>query len=911
MSVRSKGNLVLLPPILALIIASVLYFSSQSQEREALFRVEHTLQTQEGLADLEKSLLKAENNLRGYLLTGDPNFLYVYRDMAEASESRVWVLGQLIQDPVQARRIPELQALVAARLGLMARQAERPESPELENLVEEGRRAMGAVSTLINVMQRDETRLMAERMQLLERARTVMHATNAAGLGLGVGGGIVCMFLFTAYITRRLRFLEDGARNMERGEVMAVPEADGDEIGRLTVLFRRASGKILERERALKESENRLDASQQLSLDAFTILSAVRGEGGRVVDFVWTYVNPVAERILKRPAAELLGQRLLEVLPGNREESELFDRYVRVVETGQPHDIELRYESEGIAGWFRNTAVRLGDGVAITFSDITARKAMEQDLRLAKEEAERTAAELRATMDALPCGLVVFGPEADIRQINDEALRIFGYTPGQTALPIRERMRILSIERPGGGVIPLDELPGMRTLRGEQIGNEIMTFGNRLAQSKTWAAVNGAPIRGAGGRIVGSVLSLADVSAMMALQDQLAAAKVAAEEASRAKSAFLATMSHEIRTPMNGIMGMTDLALMTDVAPRTREYLRMARQSAAHLLAIINDILDLSKIEAGRLELERRRFDLRQAVDAVCGPLSLAAGQRGVGFTCAFAPDLPACLIGDQGRLKQILTNIVGNAVKFTRRGEVAVDVRRDERAPAAEGAVRLIFRVRDTGIGIPADKLDTIFESFAQADLSAHAEFGGTGLGLSISRQLVEMMGGRIRVQSREGAGSTFFFSVELGLCGEAQTLGETFRSVGAGAMPSLRILLAEDNKVNQILATEMLRQQGHRVTLAVNGREALEALAREDFDLVLLDVQMPEMDGEEVASRVRRGETRDACVPIVALTAHALAGDRERFIAAGMDDYLAKPFELAALRQVILRALSGSRRG
>jgi PAS domain S-box-containing protein len=410
------------------------------------------------------------------------------------------------------------------------------------------------------------------------------------------------------------------------------------------------------------------------------------------------------------------------------------------------------------------------------------------------------------------------------------------------------------------------------------------------------------------GRVASVFTVSRDITEIKQTETALVQAKQAAEEASQAKSEFLANMSHEIRTPMNGVMGMTDLALLTDLPSQARDYLRLARGSAVHLLSIINDILDLSKIESGKLVLDRRPFDLPHALDAVCRPLSMSARDNGVELSCAVDPAVPSCLVGDKGRFKQILTNIVGNAVKFTRRGEVVVTVGlAGEPGPGAPGTpVRLQVRVRDTGVGIPADKLSTIFESFAQATSSAHTEFGGTGLGLSISKSLVEMMGGQIRAESEEGAGSTFTFDLVLDTAsGCVASLGGPNLPDGQAAGRPMKILLAEDNLVNRLLAVSLLQMRGHRVETAATGREALDRLTREAFDIVLMDVKMPDMDGIEAVGRLRRGEAdgADPTTPVIALTAHALVGDRERFLAAGMDEYLSKPINLDEFDRVLAR--------
>jgi len=646
---------------------------------------------------------------------------------------------------------------------------------------------------------------------------------------------------------------------------------------------------------------------------------------------------------------------------------------------------------------------------------------------LEKRVEERTAY-LNALIENTPLGIVAIGTDDCVQMCNPAFEHLFGYS--------------------------LNEIVGQRLsglLSSAEILSEVTSNQERLRQSKPAHMVTrrkrrdgtmvdveafAVPLRAAG-TYTGAVLIYQDITERKQVEDALLLAKELAEAASRAKSEFLANMSHEIRTPMNGIIGLTELVLDTKLDKEQRNYLSLAKISADSLLSLINDILDYSKIEAGKLDIDAINFNLVESLGETMKTLSLRAHQKGLELAFEIKPNVPDSLVGDPGRLRQIVINLVGNAIKFTEHGEVVLQV---DTESATEGAVRLHFIVIDTGIGISAAKQDSIFEAFEQADGSMTREYGGTGLGLTISSRLVELMGGRIWVESQLGHGSRFHFvlrfvvqkpiakstlpndaeilrdmrvlivddnatnrqillkmieswhmaptAVDSGAralvaLGEARDLERPYllilldahmpdmdgftlaaaikshtdwkpttvmmlSSVGPGIdalrcselgvaayltkpirrgelldailsalgtpaeqetsspiiLPALarrnrlRVLLVEDNAVNQLVALRLLEKYGHVVRVAVNGRKALEALETDSYDVVLMDVQMPEMNGWQATQAIREKEkTTGEHIPIIAMTAHVMKGDEERCLAAGMDSYLTKPIRVPEL--------------
>ncbi len=398
-------------------------------------------------------------------------------------------------------------------------------------------------------------------------------------------------------------------------------------------------------------------------------------------------------------------------------------------------------------------------------------------------------------------------------------------------------------------------------------------------------------------------------------EEAMAGAKEAAEAASQAKSVFLANMSHEIRTPLNGILGMAQVLAATELDETQQGFLKDIEDSASSLLKIINDILDFSKIEADRLELSREPLSLRGVLGSVEASLGVLAAEKGLGLSTEVAEDVPDLLLGDADRLRQVLVNLVGNAIKFTERGGVVMGVQCVETCLPPEAAAdharqELLFTVSDTGIGIRPEDAGRIFAPFTQADGSYTRRFGGTGLGLAITRRLVSLMGGEIDVESVPGQGSVFTFTAVFDLEAFPPEPVPGNERAAPPVLPPLRVLVADDHRVNREILEKWLWRRGHEAVAASDGRQALEAVTAGPFDLVLMDIRMPGLSGLEAARAVRAlPDPRRASVYIAAVTAHAMPGDRERFLAEGLDDYLSKPVVQAELDRVLAAAARRAR--
>jgi two-component system sensor histidine kinase/response regulator len=565
--------------------------------------------------------------------------------------------------------------------------------------------------------------------------------------------------------------------------------------------------------------------------------------------------------------------------------------------------LERNLHTQALLGETQRQAATLEDQTLELEAQQASLQATTEHLALLEERS-------RLILESVSDGIFGLDSQGIMTFANPAAPAMLGYA--EAAMIGRPMHELVHHTYPDGRPFPLAECAMHLTARDGQprsVDTEVLWHRDGRPIPVEYATT---PVRKYG-ELVGTVVVFRDITTRKAAEQELLQAKGLAEEATRAKSDFLANMSHEIRTPMNAIIGMSYLALQTGLDPKQRNYIAKVHGAGQNLLGIINDILDFSKIEAGKLAIEATDFHLEEVIDQLRDLVGLKAEEKGLSLRFAIAPDVPTALVGDPLRLGQVLINLANNAVKFTEQGEILIGV---EPVMAAAEGVELHFWVRDSGIGMSPEQCGRLFQSFSQADPSTTRKYGGTGLGLAISRRLVELMQGRIWVESEAGQGSTFHFHARFGVrrdAGATLDPGEVVPTQAASrargqkaAMAQLRgarVLLVEDNDLNQELARELLEQAGMQVVIARQGQEALDILAQDTrFDAVLMDCQMPVMDGY-TATRELRQRPALAALPIIAMTASAMAGDREQVLAVGMCDYIAKPLDVGKLFATLAR--------
>jgi PAS domain S-box-containing protein len=617
------------------------------------------------------------------------------------------------------------------------------------------------------------------------------------------------------------------------------------------------------------------------------------------------YWNPAAERILGYPAEEALGKNLHELLAPERYLADYRAAFPEFIRSGSGKSVGTtlewfarRRDGQEIPVSVSLSAVFLPGGwhaVGI-LTDITERKQAEKRLQDALQR-------LQLATAAGSIGTWSWTFDDDRLEWDDRLCDWYG-------VPDRDRQAGLFYEYWRSRLHPRDRErveTVLQNSRRDGVASEdtfhiILPDGRIRFIHSAWTFE-----RDAGGKLVRTIGVKRDITQQHELEEQLRAAKHAADSANAAKSEFLANMSHEIRTPMNGVIGMTGLLLDTELDAAQRRYAEAICSSGESLLALVNDILDVSKIEAGKVELENAEFDLRDLLADFAAPLTMRATSKGIEFRCGVEPDVPAQVCGDSVRLRQILSNLAGNAFKFTEQGQVSVHASLISET-VSDVVVR--FAVRDTGIGISMEQRKKLFQKFSQADTSTTRQYGGTGLGLAISKQLTELMGGEIGVNSETGVGSEFWFTARLGKPASLPASGEPSITPSPSRVATTavrrqgaRILVAEDNIVNQEVALGILQKLGLRADAVADGVEAIAALKSEPYDLVLMDMQMPVMDGLEATRIIRdpNSAVLNHQIPVIAMTAAAMQGDRERCVEAGMNGYVTKPVSPQSLVEAL----------
>jgi len=617
------------------------------------------------------------------------------------------------------------------------------------------------------------------------------------------------------------------------------------------------------------------------------------------------FVSPAIEALTGWPAATFLGLETVahpDDAPGLRKAIEA------AIAGHKPYAVEYRIRhADGAERWVYDNGQAVFDDRSApaylvgSMFDVTERRRTTEALRLRDEF-------FKALFENGGVGIMSNDDQGRFVEVNDTSLEFFGVERkdllGQT---------LIGYTHPDDRPRAAEQI--RKLIAGEADSWRWESLFLRKDGTQRWGDVAASAIRGPDGRFISGITVIADITARKLQEEELRKVREAAEAANRAKSAFLATMSHEIRTPMNAILNTAAFALETGLTKQQRQYMTVIETAARGLLALINHILDFSKIEAEMLELESEPFELMEVLDEVTQIFRAKVIENDVELVVQAGSDVPRTLVGDAHRLRQVLINLVGNAFKFTEHGAVALEV---SVTPASVIPVELTFAVRDSGIGIPKEKQSQLFQAFSQADSSTTRRYGGTGLGLAISLRLAKLMGGDLSLVSEPGVGSTFTLTARFGVRSqnEARTGGTTLPatpspSAGSAEFKDLRVLLAEDNEANRFVAIELLSRLGFHIDVAVNGVQAVQMALDRPYACVLMDVQMPEMDGMEATRRIR-GDAGFAALPIIAMTANAMKGDQEAFLAAGMNDYVPKPIDrnalLAALRRQLDRPGAGA---
>jgi PAS domain S-box-containing protein len=814
--------------------------------------VSHTHQVIESINAVRSSLFEVESGLRGYVITKNDVFTKDYQQKRESLFNSITRLRKLTSDnAAQKSDIVSLMSLMQRKLAfqneILAKAQASQQAAETLIAGLKGKVITDSMENILQRMQVQEEQLLSSRMKNNSEMTNVRYTTT-------VVLGLAAFLLVTGLLYK---------------------------IARENSLRRYAEQKAQLNEHKYK------GLIENSSLVVFT--TDLEGN--------FTYLSGKCKDFTGFSAEELVGENFLTVVESSwRPQALAFYQAQKEKQTFETV-MELPIVSKnGELRWIEQSVVMLMEGnQPIGFQsiakDITERKYAEKLLADAeqriKAKQEEYQEQLQAILDNMPMIIYLKDLEGRFMMVN----RQFHQTFGTTDDAVVGKKEIGNVHKTAAGSIRFAEVDEQVKLTGKPIELEevlITTEGERNMLIVKF------PLYDKNNELFAISAVGKDITEVIRYQRQLISAKKRAEKAERLQEEFLANMSHEIRTPMNGIIGMTNLLETTSLNSEQREYLHLIKESSGILLALINDILDLSKIKSGRMSVERTNYNLHQTIDSVIAPFRVKAKEKGIGIHKIFE-DIPQHITGDQHKLQQVLNNLLSNAVKFTDSGAVSLFATTEQR----EDALYFVCTVSDTGIGISPENLDTVFESFVQAGSDMVRRYGGTGLGLSITKRLIELQGGKITVSSTYGEGTSFYFELPLTLSEhvthEPDTAQQEQAPLSSNLLKGKKVLLIEDNLVNQKVTYLMLHKAGMEVHIANHGKEAVSFLEKETYDLIITDLQMPEMDGFQTAAFIRK--KLQISTPIIAMTASALRNEKDRCLELGMNEYLTKPFAPATL--------------